>query len=97
MFHQLGQLTKNYLSSLLTYYLKFLLKQLEYEVVNSVILFVIILFTSKSPLLTGVLSDLIFLTNPFFLNSNEIFPASRKVSIKFSTISFNINIGHLFF
>ena len=45
-----------------------------------------ILFTSRSPLLTGVLSDLIFLVKPFFLNSSEIFPAFKKVLIKLSTI-----------
>ena len=44
----------------------------------------IILFTSKSPLLTGVLSDFIFV-NPF-LNLIEILPAVKNVSIKFSII-----------
>ena len=39
---------------------------------SSLIFFVIILFTSRSPFVTGVLSDLISFFNPFFLNSNEI-------------------------
>ena len=43
--------------------------------VISFIFFVIILLTSKSPLVTGVSSDLTFLINPFFLRSKEIFPA----------------------
>ena len=55
--------------------------------VNWFIFSVIILFTSKSPLVTGVSSDLIFFLRPFFLNSIEIFPAYKKVSIRFSIIS----------
>ena len=49
--------------------------------VNSDIFFVKILLTSKSPLLTGVLSDLISLMRPFFLRSIEIFPASKKFEL----------------
>ena len=55
--------------------------------VSSRIFLVTKLFTSISPLLTGVLSDLIFFVSPFSLSSNEIFPANKKVSIKFSTTS----------
>ena len=36
------------------------------------------LFTSKSPLLTGVLSDFIFFIKPFFLNSRDKSPAAKK-------------------
>jgi len=32
------------------------------------------LFTSMSPFVTGVLSDLIFFFNPLFLKSKETFP-----------------------
>jgi hypothetical protein len=54
------------------------------------ILLVIILLTSKSPLLTGVLSDFISLINPFSRSSNEISPAYKKVSINSSVIFFKI-------
>ena len=54
--------------------------------VNSDILLIKILLTSKSPLLTGVLSDFISLVRPFSLRSKEIFPASKKVSIKSSLL-----------
>ena len=53
--------------------------------VSSTIFLVTKLFTSISPLLTGVLSDLIFFVRPLALSSSEIFPAYKKISIKFST------------
>ena len=46
--------------------------------VSSFILFVIILLTSKSPFVTGVLSDLIVSFKPFFLKSIDNSPASIK-------------------
>ena len=55
--------------------------------VSSAIFLVIILLTSRSPLVTGVLSSLIFLVRPLSLKSNDTFPAYKKVEIKFSTIS----------
>ena len=54
--------------------------------VSSKSLEVTILFTSRSPLLTGVLSDFISFVNPFSLSSKATFPALRKVSIKSSTV-----------
>ena len=54
--------------------------------VISLIFLVKILLTSISPLVTGVLSGLISLINPFFLNSNDISPAFKKVSTKPSII-----------
>ena len=45
------------------------------------------LFTSISPLLTGVLSDLISFVRPCFLRSKETLPAYKKVSTRLSTIS----------
>ena len=56
--------------------------------VNRLIFFIKISLTFKSPLLTGVLSDLIFFINPFFLSSKEISPAFKNVSIKLSVIDF---------
>ena len=56
--------------------------------VISLIFLVRMLFTSISPLVTGVLSDLIFLINPFFLSSIAISPALRKVLFKSFTIFF---------
>ena len=50
------------------------------------ITFEIRLFTSKSPLLTGVLSDLTFFIKPFFLNPIDKSPAVKKHTIKPSTI-----------
>ena len=43
--------------------------------VSFLILFVIILFTSKSPFVTGVLSDLIVSFKPLLLSSNDNSPA----------------------
>ena len=43
-------------------------------------LLVINLLTSKSPLLTGVLSDLISLVKPLSLKVRESSPADKKVS-----------------
>ena len=54
----------------------------------SEIFFVINLLTSKSPLLTGVLSDLISFFNPFSLRDSDKSPAFKKVSIKPSIIFF---------
>ena len=59
--------------------------------VISEIFLVINLFTSISPLLTGVLSDFISLINPFSRSSNEIFPAYKKVSINSSVIFLKFN------
>ena len=56
--------------------------------VTSEIFFVIILLTSKSPLLTGVLSDLISFCNPFSLRASASSPAFKKVSINSTTIFF---------
>ena len=53
---------------------------------------VIILFTSKSPLLTGVLSDLISFVRPLSLKSNDNCPALKKVSIKLSVINFKSSL-----
>ena len=50
--------------------------------------FVISSFTSISPLLTGVLSDLIFFIKPFALSSIAKSPAIKKLSIKSLTIFF---------
>ena len=44
------------------------------------------LLTSISPFVTGVLSALISSISPFALNSNEISPAFKKISINSSTI-----------
>ena len=57
--------------------------------------FVINLLTSRSPLLTGVLSDLIYFFNPFSLSDSDNSPAFKKVSIKFSIV-FLISIQNLF-
>ena len=46
--------------------------------VISEIFLVIKSLTSKSPLLTGVLSDLIFLIRPFSLSWRDKFPANKK-------------------
>ena len=54
--------------------------------VISDIFFVINLFTSRSPLLTGVSSDLISFFNPLSLREIDKFPAFKKGSISFSTI-----------
>ena len=43
--------------------------------VSFLILFVIILLTSKSPFVTGVLSDLIVSFKPLLLSSNDSSPA----------------------
>ncbi len=58
--------------------------------VISLIFLVRMLFTSISPLVTGVLSDLISLINPFFLSSIAISPAFKKVLFKLFTIFFFI-------
>ena len=52
------------------------------------ILLVINLLTSISPLVTGVLSSFISCFKPCFLNLIEIFPASSNEDIKFSAIFF---------
>ncbi len=62
--------------------------------VISDIFFVINLLTSRSPLLTGVLSDLISFFNPFSLREIDKSPAFKKGSINFSTIIF-ISISNL--
>ena len=51
--------------------------------VISDIFFVINLLTSRSPLLTGVLSDLISFFNPFSLREIDKSPAFKKESINF--------------
>ena len=50
--------------------------------VISEIFLVINLFTSISPLLTGVLSDLISFVRPFSLRESDNSPAFKNVSIK---------------
>ena len=47
---------------------------------------VINLFTSRSPLLTGVLSDFISFFKPFSLRDIDISPAFKKGSTNFSII-----------
>ena len=64
--------------------------------VKAEILFVNKLFISISLLVTGVLSDLIFSSKPFFLKSYETFPERIKVSIKLLTI-FSASDEFIFF
>ena len=56
--------------------------------VISEIFFVINSLTSRSPLLTGVLSDFISFFNPFSLRDSDNSPAFKKVSIKSSIFFF---------
>ena len=62
--------------------------------VISEIFFVINLLTSKSPLLTGVLSDLISFFNPFSLSDSDNSPAFKKVSIKSSIVKLYLGDGN---
>ena len=66
--------------------------------VISEIFLVINLLTSKSPLLTGVLSDLISFFNHSSLRDIDKSPAIKKGSINFSTIIFKsiINLFNSF-
>ena len=71
---------------------KFLLSTVSSEIIgiSGVIFFKllkIILLTSISPFVTGVLSFLIYFVKPLFLNSIDKFPASRKTSVKLFIIS----------
>ena len=82
--------------------MRFLFSEVSSEIIGmlaviSLILLDIILFTSISPLLTGVPSNLIFFVSPCFLKSNEIFPASKKVSYQTFNDFFNVFAIHLLF
>ena len=82
----IGSTSQNFLRSLVV-----LLSEVSSEIigidgVNFFISLVIILLTSKSPLVTGVLSIFISFVRPLFLKFIETSPAFKKVSINSLTI-----------